>query len=115
MFKNLNINYRIINLLCSVSGKDWHFKTDVGEHGINLDVASTDRVSSFLRDAEACIAIFSPAGSVGGTDYPVSIAGFSLIRSRLDRAITNYGHEFVHFYLFIGGSGTFTVSSGNDT
>ena len=60
MLKNLNINYRIINF----SVEDWHGQANVREHGVNLDVASTDRVSGVLRDAEAYIAVLSPAGSI---------------------------------------------------
>jgi hypothetical protein len=115
MVKNLNINYRIINHFSSVWCKDWHGKANVGEHGIDLDVASTDWVSCFLGDAEACVAIFSPAGAVRGTNDPVSIAGFGLVRSCSDGAVTNNSHEFIHFNLFIGGGGALTVSSRNNT
>jgi hypothetical protein len=114
MLKNLNINYRIINHFIWVSSKDWHGKADVREHGIYLNVASTYRVGGFLGDAEACVAVLSPAGSVGGTDNPISIAGFCLIGSWFNRAITYNGHEFVDLHIFIGGSGAFTVGSGND-
>ncbi len=112
---NKELEGSFVNSNLSLSGKDGHGQANVGEHGVYLDVASADRVSGILRNTEAHVAIFSPAGTVGGTDDPEAIASLGLVGVRLNLAITNNRHKLVDLNFLIGSSCAFAVGLGEDT